>query len=133
MCSRMVKSLSEINEIDSLVNKAKVKYNSSKSLYGIDDYSDSVSLSYYSMYLMAKSLLILKGYRPKTHRGLITQFKQVYVDNCGFNYNIYKHLARTQSLRESADYDAFDGITKNMAYKCINQAEEFMKEAERFL
>lgn len=42
-------------------------------------------------------------------------------------------LARAQSLRESTDYDAFDGITKNIAYKCINQAEEFINESKRFL
>lgn len=47
--------------------------------------------------------------------------------------NIAKYLARGQSLREDADYDVVDGITESIAKLWVNNAEEFMNEAEKFL
>ena len=49
-----------------------------------------------------------------------------------FDRNIAKYLARAQSLREDADYDAVDGITENIAKLWINNAEEFMEESKHF-
>ncbi|WP_296798291.1 hypothetical protein [uncultured Methanobrevibacter sp.] len=46
---------------------------------------------------------------------------------------ITKYLARAQSLREDADYDAVDGITESIAKLWINNAEEFLEEAKKFL
>lgn len=46
---------------------------------------------------------------------------------------IAKYLARAQSLREDADYDAVDGITERIAKLWISNAEESMEEAKKFL
>lgn len=83
--------------------------------------------------LTAKALLIKKGHYPKSHEGLISLFGQVYVKHDDFDRKIAKYLARGQSLREDADYDAVDGITENIVRLWVNNAEEFMKEAEKFL
>ena len=83
--------------------------------------------------LTAKALLIKKEHYPKSHEGLISLFGQVYVKHDDFDRKIAKYLARGQSLREDADYDAVDGITENIARLWVNNAEEFMKEAEKFL
>ena len=58
---------------------------------------------------------------------------QVYVNQGDFDRKIAKYLARAQSLREDADYDAVDGITESIAKLWINNAEEFMEEAKKFL
>ena len=57
----------------------------------------------------------------------------MYVNQGDFDRKIAKYLARAQSLREDADYDAVDGITESIANLWINNAEEFMKEAKKFL
>ena len=57
----------------------------------------------------------------------------MYVNQGDFDRNIAKYLARAQSLREDADYDAVDGITESIAKLWINNAEEFMEESKRFL
>lgn len=90
-------------------------------------------LHYYCMFLTAKALLIRKKYFPKSHEGLISLFGQVYVKQDEFDRKTAKYLSRAQSLREEADYDAYDGITEKIAKIWINHAEEFMKEAEKFL
>ena len=57
----------------------------------------------------------------------------MYVNQGDFDRKIAKYLARAQSLREDADYDAVDGITESIAKLWINNAEEFMEEAKKFL
>ena len=87
-------------EIFGFINKADTKLKHSKVLFEIGGYADSVSLSYYSMFLCAKALLIKKECNiPKTHHGLIQLFSLKYVHEDDFSYNSYKYLANTQSNR----------------------------------
>ena len=60
-------------------------------------------------------------------------FGKEYVHEDKFDPEVYSYLSSTQSLREQADYQAVDDITKSKARKKIMQAEEFIKEAEKFL
>ena len=48
---------------------------------------------------------------PK-HTGLISLFSLKYVFEDNFNKDIYANLAAGQSIREDADYSAFDYITQ---------------------
>lgn len=122
-----------MDENEEFFKKANMKLNASKILFDSKDYSDSVSLSYYAMFLMAKILLINRGLFPKTHSGLINTFYNEYVRTCEFDEEIYKNFARTQALREKSDYSAVDGITEEIAHDKIIQAEEFIAEAQKFL
>ncbi|MBE6494426.1 MAG: HEPN domain-containing protein [Methanosphaera stadtmanae] len=99
----------------------------------INQFSTSVSACYYCMFNIAKVLLIKKGFKPKTHTGVISLFGQEYVLNDSFDRKISKYLSSTQSLREVADFDAIDNIDESVAKDCINKAELFMEEAEKFL
>jgi uncharacterized protein (UPF0332 family) len=122
-----------LTEIEKLCNKSYSKLKSSKLLCEIGQYSDSASLAYYSMFLMAKALLRKKGFEAKTHDGTIHLFSLKYVKEDTFDYNKYVSFSSAQSKREDADYNAVDYITKEIAEGLICQAEEFFSEAERFL
>lgn len=115
------------------LEKAKSKLVSSKALYEIGQYGDSVGRSYYAMFLSAKALLVRDGYEVNSHKSLISIFGREYVKNGDFDNDIAKYLSGTQSLRDNADYDAIDTISKNIAHERIIQAEKFIKEAERIL
>lgn len=67
-----------MSEMEKLCEKSHVKLTSSKTLYEIGNYSDSASLAYYSMFLMAKALL-KKKVDAKTHQGLLNLFSLKYV------------------------------------------------------
>ena len=84
------------------------------------------------MFLTAKALLIKEGFRPKSHAGTISLFSEEYVLKKGFNKDIFKFLSRTQSLREEADYDSIDNITKKIAKEKIIETEDFINEAKQF-
>lgn len=86
------------------------------------------------MFLCAKALLVKKNCKiPKSHWGLIQLFSLKYVHEDDFNYNAYNYLSSSQSDRESADYGARDNIDERIAKRRINHAEEFLKEAKKFL
>lgn len=122
-----------MSEVDEYINKANDKLISAKALYDVQQFSTSVSACYYCMFNTAKALLIKKGFKPKTHSGVISLFGKEYVLKDSFDRKISKYLSSTQSLREAADYDAVDGIDEILASDCINKAELFMKEAKKFL
>ena len=122
-----------MSKIEKLTDKAYTKLNSSRALYNIGNYGDSASMAYYSMFLMAKALLNKIGLDAKTHKGLIGLFYLNYVIENNFDYNIYKSLATCQSTREDADYGISDDITSEIAEELIFNAEEFIREAEKFL
>jgi len=122
------------NEVENFIKKANDELISAKALYDIGQYATCVSASYYCMFIAAKALLIKKGCNVgKTHSGLIKQFGLKYVKEWDFDYNVYKFLAETQSIREEADYNDIDGITESIALNKIYQAELFMEEAKKFL
>ena len=122
-----------LSEVDAFMKKANDKLSSAKLLFDGEQYATSVSASYYCMFTTAKALLVKKGYSPKSHEGLIFQFGEVYVKDGNFDKNIAKFLSRGQSLREDADYDAYDGITESIAKQWINNAEKFIEEGKKFL
>ena len=122
------------DEIIAFVNKAETKLKPSKALFEIEGYADSVSLSYYCMFLCAKALLVKKECNiPKTHQGLIQLFSLKYVHKDDFKYNVYKYLANAQSNREDTDYNAIDNISRELAEKRIIEAEDFLNETKKFL
>lgn len=124
----------KLDETQAFFDKSNKKLILAKTAYSMDDYSDAVSLSYYSMFLVAKALILKKGIgAPKTHAGLIHLFNLHYVKEDEFSYGKYKYLASTQAQRENADYDAIDEIDERIARKRIKQAEEFIAEAKKFL
>ena len=89
-------------------------------------YGDSVGRSYYAMFLSAKALLVRDGYDVSSHKSLIGIFGRDYVKKGDFDSNIAKYLSGTQSLRDNADYDAIDTISKEIAHGRIKQAERFI-------
>ena len=83
-----------MSEVEDYMNKANDKLISAKVLYDIGQYSTSVSACYYCMFNTAKALLIKKGFKPKTHAGVISLFGQEYVLKDSFDRkspNILKH------------------------------------------
>lgn len=122
-----------MSEIETLIQKSYDKLKSSRTLYEIGQYGDSASLSYYSMFLMAKALLRKKGFNAKTHEGVIALFSLKYINEDTFNPEIYCYLPASQSKREDADYSAVTFITKEIAEEQICNAEKFLEESEKFL
>lgn len=135
MFGRKVLSLDKVSreEIDSLVEIALDDLDSSRILCQNGNYRNSVSLAYYSMFSMARALLLIKGHTPKTHNGLISVFGQEYVLKEGFDAGLASEFSATQVIRENASYAFVDNFTKDQAIEKISLAESFIEECKQFL
>ena len=71
------------------MKKAYSKLKSSKQLYDIGQYADSVSLSYYAMYSAATAMLTKIGISTTRHKGTMNEIFKNYVQTNKLEYNIY--------------------------------------------
>ena len=113
------------------MQRAKEKYIVGKNTIDIGFYADSIPNFYYSMLFAATALLTMKKQQPKTHEGTLTSFGREFVRNGDFNKDIAKYFSQAETLRDKVDYDAFNGVTENMARKKMRQCEEFIKETNK--
>lgn len=126
----MVKSL---DEIDYYIKNAEENLESSIALYEIKKYRNSLSLSYYSMFMVAKGLLMLKGYTTKSHDGVKKGFSQEYVNKGIFDRKYYQELSKSETLRIKADYDVTITFDEKTAKERIDVALDFLDKAKIFL
>lgn len=121
------------NKIKEALNVSKSQLISSKSLYDIGQYRDSITLSYYAMYSATMALLLKKGFAPKKHDSALSKLAEEYVKTGLFSKETYKYIHTAKSLRHKSSYDFFTEFSEDQAFKLIQQAEKFIEEAEFLL
>ena len=82
-----------MDESKAFIEKAKSKLTSSKALYEIGQYGDSVGRSCYAMFLSAMTVLVRDGFDVDSHKPLIGIFGREYVKNGDFDNNIARYLS----------------------------------------
>lgn len=122
-----------MDEIESCIEIAIDDLESSKLLLEADKYRNSVTLSYYAMFSIARALLLKKGLTPKTHDGVITLIGEKYVLDEGFDRELASRFSRARTIREDASYANYDDFDLDTAKENIWLAEEFINEAKKFL
>ncbi len=122
-----------MDEIEYYFKRAETKFNSAKLLYDNGNYPDSVTMSYYVMFLCAKALLIKKDYHSTKHQGILDLFGQHYVYKEGFSQELYKSYTLGRTLREESDYGYQAEIDEETAKKQLIDAKNFMEESKKFL
>ena len=95
-------------------------------LYENNLYEDAVSRAYYSMFHAAKAVLLSKGIKPKTHKGLITKFGLEFVSQGYIDNMLGRAFSTAREDREYADYDVHVKMSKEEAKITIDDAEEFI-------
>lgn len=74
----------------------------------------------------ARALLLTEGLEPKTHRGVIDLLLEKFEATGRLAAEVTSALARLQTFRGLADYDARQRLT-------IDRAREEVRSAERFV
>ncbi len=113
-----------------------------------ETYEWVIVVSYYAMYVSALAALAKLGFKSKSHAATITVLEHYYVHQ---NKNIEtKHiekltkayslsddlinkLIQTKTRRETAQYDATPGISRENAASALEDAEEFITKIEETL
>ena len=85
------------------------------------------------MFMVAKGLLILKGYTTKSHDGVKRGFSKEYVNTGDFEKKYYDELSRSETLRIQADYDVTLTFDEKIAKERIDVAADFLNKAKEYL
>ncbi len=115
------------NEIaHSYLQKSSKSLISAKTLLGIGNLEDSISLSYYSMYHSLTALLFKTGIKCENHTGAIILLKEV------FNIN-NESLSKAKSERIDKQYYVDFSVSAEEAKQGIKTAEEFIAKLNEFM
>jgi uncharacterized protein (UPF0332 family) len=96
-------------------------------------HNDAVSRAYFAAFHYARALLLLEGLEPKTHRGVVSLLMDRYERSGRLEPGAVSTLARLQTFRGLADYDASERIAKQRAEAEVAAARAFVEKARPFL
>lgn len=122
-----------MSEITDLYRTAQRKYDAGKLLYEEGFYNESIIHFYYSMYALAKILLLEKGIITKSHSGTINMIQVHYVETGELDKRFHKGLASSGSLRNEVDYYNRDDISQSVALEKRNICSDFLIEVKKIV
>jgi len=94
---------------------------------------DAVNRAYYSFFHAAKAMLNVLGFDAKTHSGLISEFGLRIIKTNLLDKKFAQHFRRAFEMRESSDYEIGVIFGEDEVQTLIEHAEEFLKEARKFI
>jgi uncharacterized protein (UPF0332 family) len=95
--------------------------------------NDAVSRAYYAAFHYGRALLLMAGLEPKTHRGVVALLLERYEKPGRLEPGAVSILARLQTFRNLADYDASERFTRDRAEAEVAVARLFVEKASALL
>lgn len=95
------------------------------------DYKWATIQAYYSMFHLARALLLRLGYRERSHRALLEALRELYVKTGRLDLESFEDLRNAMDLREEADYGMV--FSEASAKLVVEQAEQFLSTVKRIL
>lgn len=100
---------------------------SSETSFKEQNYKWAIIQSYYSMFHAARALILVRGYRERSHHCLIISLRSLYVAEGLLDANLLESLQLAKRLRENADY--YGEFSKDAAAQLIEDAKKFLEIA----
>ncbi len=122
-----------MNEVESLLQRAKKYLRTAKKLIDDKDYESSVSRSYYSMFYCAEAVLLTKGLSYSSHKGVMSAFGEHFIKTNIFPIELSKELYRAFEKRQLGDYEYTFVISADEAKEILKSARSFVKKIEQYL
>ncbi len=119
--------------IAGMLQKSAEKLNASRELLSLGFFEDAVSRAYYSAFHAAQALLLTEGQRPTTHKGVVTLFGLLFIKTGRLERRFGRILTNLKDDRETGDYEIFSWLDKDTAQRAVDEAEEFLGEARKYL
>src|SRR4030066_491902 len=115
------------------IEKGKEKLDAAKVLLREGFIDDAISRAYYGVFHAASAVLLAEGITVDSHSGLKTMFGLRLIKTEQIDQKYGRWLNRLKDDRENGDYDIFTSFKHEDAENSITEAEEFIKEMERYL
>jgi len=85
--------------------------------------------AYYSIFHAARSLLYSKGFRERSHRGLLAALRLLYPSKAVGS--MFEDFSEAMQLREQADYGLV--YSEDSARIAVEDAESFLEESSKLV
>jgi hypothetical protein len=102
-------------------------------LLGLGLHNDAVSRAYYAAFHYARALLLTEGLEPRTHRGVVALLERHFAAPGRLDRDAVALLARLQTFRSLADYDARERLPGERASAEVAAARRFVDLARSLL
>ena len=122
-----------MNEIVSLIERAKKYHRSAEILINEEDFESSVSRSYYAMFYSAEAVLITKELSYSSHKGVISGFGEHFIKTNIFPKEMGRELNRAFEKRQLGDYEYTFVITKDEAKEMLEKSKDFINNIINYL
>ena len=96
-------------------------------------YRACISRAYYSMYYATQALLITRDIGSRTHKGVLQQFSQSFVQSGDLPVSMAQNLKRNYGLRQLGDYEADVALTEELATQALEASIEFVEQVRNYL
>lgn len=116
-----------------LLQKAARAIHAADTLLGAGDADFAVGRAYYALFYTAEALLHEKGLYSRKHGGIHALFGEHLVKSGLMDPKFHRYLLTAFDRRMQGDYGFDTVITTEEASATIEQAREFLAEAERYL
>ena len=120
-------------EIKDLLKKADRYLRSAKILLNDGDYDSCISRCYYAMFYSAEALLLTKGLKASSHKGVISLFSEHFIKTGELKENLGRALRRAYDLRQKGDYGIGFMVTEKDAKRYLEISEDFVRVVSVFL
>jgi uncharacterized protein (UPF0332 family) len=121
------------DETRKFLDKAARAVHAAKSLLGESDVDFAASRAYYAMFYAAEALLNEKSLRFRKHGGVHAAFGEQFVITGFLDSKFHRWLLDAFDKRIQGDYGVEAVLTREDVAQMIEQADEFLREAQRHL
>ena len=127
-------------ELKDKISLSKVRFDHAKealkdaeNLLKVKSYKASANRSYYAIFHSMRAVLALDAIDMKSHKGVISEFRKLYVKTGVFQVKLSDIITDLFKIRTSSDYEDFYVISKQEIEYQISNAKIFIKEVEKYL
>jgi len=117
-----------LRELEALVEKEDKFARTARILFDYGDYDSCVSRCYYAMFFMVEALLLTKGLRPASHKGVISLFGEHFIKAGIFDRELGKALTEAYDKRLLGDYAVGVNVSREEADDLLRKCEKFVDE-----
>lgn len=114
-------------ETKSRVDEARARLKDAEALMRADFPEAAAHAAYYAAYHAALGLLALEDSRPRTHRGVASEFGRLFVQTGRIHAETGALLERTLDVRLKADYGVLTPVSEEEAEDVVQDAQAFLE------
>lgn len=116
-----------------LLHKAQESLRAARILGKEDLHDFAISRAYYTMFYVAKAILLGQGLSFSKHSAVVAAFGERFAKTGLVPANFHRYLLDGEDSRHVGDYDIGPGLSADEAEEQIRHAHEFLDLAERLI